>query len=381
MKRTSVILFAILGTLTLSGCPSPTVKYITNPTEDFDGHIKFRVIDSRILIAKAQENKTTGITQIETSDSTQPLSDISATVVQMEDESALYAVVPKSTWLWLVRTNLSATFQDNTRLVKQLGVTVEDNRLKAIQAAGSIATAIVTGGTGAEPKPPAIKVPVIINPYADLKNDWEPLDIDLEYKVIFNSQKDRPEDVDAVAIGKFFTEFRGNGWFNSTSVFPISSCRNIILKVRPTLEHAASLENPRNVAEKENEDDYKARLSRVIQDNIKPLIEELKLKNVKAEGEGEDKYNKRLTAMALTMYDPRKTRTFALQIADPRFVRTIRMPDKGSISTHSVCGADTKTEGTQITGYQDLLGELGKQAKAVYDVQKAKAAAAATTAK
>ena len=64
MKLTSVILFAILGTLTLSGCPSPTVKYIVNPTEDFDGHIKFKLIDSRIVLAKATEIKTTDTTQI-----------------------------------------------------------------------------------------------------------------------------------------------------------------------------------------------------------------------------------------------------------------------------------------------------------------------------
>lgn len=100
--------------------------------------------------------------------------------------------------------------------------------------------------------------------------------------------------------------------------------------------------------------------------------------NPRGKDEMEGKYNERIEVMTLRSYEPDRTRTFPLQIADPRFLRTIRMPDKGSISTHSICGGDTKTEATQIVGYQDLLGELGKQAKAVYDAQKSKATAKAT---
>ena len=91
----------------------------------------------------------------------------------------------------------------------------------------------------------------------------------------------------------------------------------------------------------------------------------------KEDKESIEAYDKRIEVL-VSDHEPDTTRSFPLQIADPRFVRTVRLPDKGSVNAHSICGADTKTESTQITGYQDLLGELGKQAKAVYDAQKNK---------
>lgn len=375
MKRASAIVLGTLSTIILAGCPSPTVKYVMDPEKDFTGEIKFRLVSSNILIAKAQEDPKTGATKVDASNNTtQSFSDVSATVVPKEDERSLYAILPKSTWLWLVNTNISATFQDNTRLIKQLGVTVDDNRIKAIQAVGAIATAVA--GFAAPPKPPTIKVPVVIDPF-ESSDDWRslPSDAHWEYRVTFDSPKTEQHDLDAVATGAFFAKYKDDGWFNSTSVIPVSSCRTITLKIRPTSTYMAELDNPKG--EKETASVYEKRIEPIAQRNLEEAVESLlpvlKKTNQKGKDENEDTYNNRLRQIALNKYEPEITRTFPLQIADPRFVRTIRLPDKGSISTHSVCGADTKTETTQITGYQDLLGELGKQAKAVYDAQKAKA--------
>lgn len=242
--------------------------------------------------------------------------------------------------------------------------------MKAIQAVGAIATAVI--GIAAPPIPPTIKVPVVIDPF-ESKDEWEslPSNDNWQYKVTFDSPKDSPQDKDAVAINTFFEKYRNEGWFNSTSVFPVSSCRNISLKIRPELKYDASLDNLQN--EGETDTNYNTRLEKEIEKNVKPMRTKTMKDNPRGKDETEGKYNERIEAMTLRSYEPDRTRTFPLQIADPRFVRTIRMPDKGSISTHSICGGDTKTEATQIVGYQDLLGELGKQAKAVYDVQKAKA--------
>ncbi len=410
MYQSSAILVAILGALILGGCPSPTVKYLQDPKEDLDGHPKFKLVDSYILVARAQEDPKTGATRVDASNiTTQSFSDVSATAVPKEDDANLYALIPKSSWMWLVNTNISATYQDNTRMIKQVGVSVDDNRLKAIQAVGAIGSSLM--GMLAPPKPPTIKVPAVINPY-ESKGNWEmlPSDRNWQYKIIFNSPRDKAQDIDAVPASEFFRKYLNDGWFNSTSVVPFSSCRNIVLKIRPTAEYSAMVENPRYTEEADAE--YKKRIEKLLRENSKvegetesdyrkrletnnpklpgetdsnykqritPIIEskrlaliiKLKGENAKAKDETNEEYENRMNTMA-SDHEPDMTRSFPLQIADPRFVRTIRLPDKGSVSAHSICGADTKTESTQITGYQDLLGELGKQAKAVYEAQKSK---------
>ena len=63
-------------------------------------------------------------------------------------------------------------------------------------------------------------------------------------------------------------------------------------------------------------------------------------------------------------------------MADYRNVRTYEMPYKGSISAHTLCGADILTERSDPGSGMKILGELMKQAKAIKDAQDLKNGAA-----
>lgn len=57
---------------------------------------------------------------------------------------------------------------------------------------------------------------------------------------------------------------------------------------------------------------------------------------------------------------------FPVKIADPRHVRAMALPAKGSVVMHTVCGADVKAENADIAGTFDVLEALAKQAEAIY---------------
>lgn len=57
---------------------------------------------------------------------------------------------------------------------------------------------------------------------------------------------------------------------------------------------------------------------------------------------------------------------YPVKIADPRHVRTIALPAKGSVVMHTVCGADVKAENADIAGTFAVLEALAKQAEAIY---------------
>jgi hypothetical protein len=57
---------------------------------------------------------------------------------------------------------------------------------------------------------------------------------------------------------------------------------------------------------------------------------------------------------------------FPVKIADPRHVRAMALPAKGSVVMHTVCGADVKAENADIAGTFEVLEALAKQVEAVY---------------
>jgi hypothetical protein len=57
---------------------------------------------------------------------------------------------------------------------------------------------------------------------------------------------------------------------------------------------------------------------------------------------------------------------FPVKIADPRHVRAMALPAKGSVVMHTVCGADVKAENADVAGPFAVLEALAKQAEAIY---------------
>ena len=61
---------------------------------------------------------------------------------------------------------------------------------------------------------------------------------------------------------------------------------------------------------------------------------------------------------------------FPVKIADPRHVRAMALPAKGSVVMHTVCGADVKAENADIAGTFEVLEALAKQVEAIYKATK-----------
>jgi len=63
-------------------------------------------------------------------------------------------------------------------------------------------------------------------------------------------------------------------------------------------------------------------------------------------------------------------RKVSVSIADPNFIQTIRIPEKGSITMHSGCGVDTKSEKSSVSSDADVLSHLVGQVKSALESKK-----------
>jgi hypothetical protein len=59
-----------------------------------------------------------------------------------------------------------------------------------------------------------------------------------------------------------------------------------------------------------------------------------------------------------------------LRVADPHYVETYAIPDKGSIKFKAICGADVDAKPSGVASGWKILQTLADQAQAVYDAQK-----------
>lgn len=353
----------------VTACVSPTVKYVTNSADYSNGYIKFHLTGSYILLSMAQSSGQ-GTTPDAMSATSLPPSNVGVAVVPKEQKHALYAIVPHSQWFGTVRTLLSATYYGNTRLIKELGTEVEDNRAQAIQAMGAVAKAAIAGFKEEEEKgPESINVPVVIDPDTALADQWSILPNNPRwiYKLQFGAN-----EIDAIPSKTFFSEFSEDGWRNTTSVFPVSACKSAILNLKfidvkligqligKDSLSAVQLELRRQFPQdpdKDKEDDkaYERRLESLVWEQTKAkVLPQITSPHAKP---AQDKLD-------------RGDITFSLQLASPDHIRTVRMPDKGSVVPHTICGADTKTTGSNGSAPYDLVGEIMKQVQSIRDAQK-----------
>ncbi|HCF2990384.1 hypothetical protein OD781_08795 [Pseudomonas aeruginosa] len=61
---------------------------------------------------------------------------------------------------------------------------------------------------------------------------------------------------------------------------------------------------------------------------------------------------------------------FSASIADPRFVQTVKYPEKGSIEFHTACGANTTSSASGASSSLDILNALIAQSKTVREAWK-----------
>lgn len=357
--RREFVLYASIVLLT--GC-GVYVKY-DKPYNDEKGLVKFRLVGSLLTLSAKKEAKAAGQGGQPKKDSVAGL-DESEPPVDIQKPATFPCPKPPITrcfekvspivtpiygseliavrvhdWPWR-RTTLSATYLDRQpQLLKELGVEVTDYSVEAIGASATIAKTAIgfgvlsfTPSTGRERKaltPRQIVVPSTIDVSAALKdseNDtWEilPNNDGWWYKlektdspasiVVFDDE--RPSG-STVETSQYIADFQEGGWQSAKS-FPVSSCSG-------------------------------AKLTLLFDPGVDAG-----------------------TAKQHAMSPPQDSTVVIsnLLIADPRFVETYPIPEKGSIKFKGVCGADVDAKPSSAASGWKVLQTLADQAKAVFDTQ------------
>ncbi len=357
--RTNVatIVLLIHASVVLVGC-GVHVRY-DKPYNDDKGLVKFRLVGSLLTLAAQKESQAGQAPKKEASaDETEPPVDMRkpttfrcltppitqciekvAPVVTPTYGSEVIAVhIHDLPWR---RTTLSASYLDRQpELLKELGTEVTDYSVEIVGAVAAIAkTAIGFGILSVTPEAERkqttpserrIVVPSVIDVSTALaaseaatwtllpNNDgwWYKLD-KTSSPALLAVFPDKKPSVPTVETGRYFADFHEGGWHSATS-FPASSCSGATL----TLMFAPGLD---------------------------------------AEAA------KRLAA------SPPQDSTIVignLLIADPRFVTTYAIPEKGSIKFKGVCGADVDSKPSGVASGWKVLQTIADQAKAVFDAQK-----------
>ena len=348
----------------LAGC-GVHVKY-DKPNNDEDGLVKFRLTGSLVTLAAKQEAKPTGQGGQQTRDSpdgpkdAEPPMDVqhaetfpcSSTPITKCFEKVSPVVTPTygsellavrvHDWPWR-KTILSATYLDRQpQLLKELGVDVTDYSVEAIGAVASIAKAAmglglmnVTPGKEREvaaptPTPRQLVVPSVIDVSAALPDGeagdwnilpnnhgwWYKLEKTEPMKGIPVFKDDNRPSGSSVSASKYFADFREGGSSTVTS-FPVAACSGA--KLTLMFAPGISPEEAKGVAENPPPD------STIVISN--------------------------------------------LLIADPRFVETYPIPEKGSIKFKAICGADVDSKPSGVASGWKVLQTIAEQAKAVFDAQ------------
>ncbi|MET2530064.1 hypothetical protein [Ralstonia pseudosolanacearum] len=310
----------------LSGCGAPTVKYqaVTNDNlNELEGATKFYLQGSWIVIGQddvAQAGKdsagnpksSTGV-NLKLNSKVQKLGEIQKlkAVVTPAPTSTLYAIQPQNNIA--NKTTLTATYFDNSLLLKKIGFEYKNQTVQAIQAAGGVLVAaapfiaLFAENRDIEGSSP-LKIPAVIDvthpqwcTFLSIDNaspDWKYRLIPSKGACDGQAGVKPPAPEGAIEKDGFFSDPK------EKRVFVTSSCRDVTLEI----------------------------------------------KHAKDDG----KYN------------------FPLTIADPNWLYTYTIPEKGSVSLHTVCGADIQADADSSN---DLVAfaaiqEIFKQVKSIKDATK-----------
>jgi hypothetical protein len=326
--RYITLMLILVALLMVSGCASyPKVTYLSPQSKDADGAIKYYLQGSLVTLAdvgtqKSQEKNGSGQDKKDSVNTVflkkTSISDIEeirqknvrAIVTATESRKHFYAIKPhESVWS---KTSVSVSYIDNTRLIKTIGTSFKDNRIKVIESAGAIIASLLptfelfTKAIGIEKEDSTketLNLPVVID-LTEINDadstDWLNIPGHKQwwYRIeLMNPQSDRRKS------SEYFKEIDGT----AVRAFAYSSCQDAKLLIT----HSES----------------------------QPLS------------------------------DTTDTVTFNIRIANPNYVCTLNFPAKGSIAMHSICGADIKTEESKEVSNLDIVEAVVKQVEAIKKAQ------------
>ena len=312
-KKIQIILLVVF-IMILNGCAiNPKAKYSTAPSENDIGNPSFYLNGSivNITIPPDQQNKedstTTklGFENPVKIDKVEQLKKAKATVTKTEDKTKLYYIDAYETFYY--KPNFSITYHDNTKLIKSIGTDAKDTRKDAIVAVGGIiskAIPLISIFT-------ATPIEVVEKEKLALPLSLDITKVNLTQNLSWTKIPDyqtwwfriRPEGQANKTIDK--QEYFKNAKSNYVRSFPYSTCQQIVFEI------TKSEETPEEIVQESSKIAYK------------------------------------------------------LKVANPRIIQGINYPPKGTITMHTICGADIKREQDESSSALDLLSEVFTQAEAI----------------
>jgi len=196
------------------------------------------------------------------------------------------------------KSNISVTYYDGTRRIKTIGTELQDDRIKIIGAVGgTIATIVSAAMLADEGKKDRLNLPYVFD-FSDPKKFKEPRDTFSSWETIPGYNCYSRYKVSKPEGNVFKTEeFFKNQDF--TREFPVSACVDLTLEIGKGAGGAPKATD---------------------------------------------------TVMSYTV-----------RVPDPSYVDPVPFPIKGTITTHSVCGADISTQPSQSVSTFETLEAIAKQ--------------------
>jgi len=232
------------------------------------------------------------------------MEDTQAIATQADAANSQYILIPEKTIF--TKSNMSVTYFDGTHRIKTIGTELQDDRIKIIGAiGGAIATIVTVVGAAVAAEPPPKKEELDLPYVFDFTdpNKFKSRDTFSEWEIIPGSNCYSRYKVQKPQGNVFTTEdFFKNQRF--TREFPVSACVDLTLEI----------------------------------------------------GKG--------NAGAPRATD--KVMSYTVRVPDPSYVDPVPFPIKGTITTHTVCGADISVQPSQSVNTFETLEAIAKQAENIY---------------
>ena len=346
MKPLSIVGHGFLVSLlcVAIGCSSPQARYYKSGSEvdrikieKTEGLIAFNLQGALVTIApkptskEAQETKAKqpetqldalGLTRDpQKIDKMEDLKNTQAFATQADAVDSLFLLEPNDDLF--TKSNMSVTYYDGRHRIKAIGTDFQDDRIKIVQALGGTFAAITPFlALDASPRAGQATLPLEL-----------PLVLDFTDPKKFPTaeNRDRGGDSDWSAREKIldytpwfyrykFSKPQGRVFLtqpfidshkqNYTREFPISACVDLTLEI----------------------------------------------------GKSTDTQK----------WDGDKVMTYVLRIPDPSYVELLTLPIKGSITTHTVCGADISSQPSKAASTFEILEAIAKQVETIWNTQQKK---------
>lgn len=203
---------------------------------------------------------------------------------------------------WGVNTHLKVTKIENTELLASVGTETEDKRIKLLESAGALAVNIISFGI-TDKGTDTTSLPISIDSYALMRSG--------------DVERDAKDNIAATAS------------FNDTD---------------------------------NNTVHFTASFSAIPDDAIDNQVFTNKAGSLAQETIF---YSACRTVSIHFESGPLEGQQFSATIADPRYVQTLKFPEKGAINFHSICGANTTSSASGSSNQLDVLSALITQYKTV----------------